>query len=93
MEQSKLAKNSLIFSLVGWFGYAIVNAVTESLALGVVFGIIFGIVGIVNGHKATKEISESETPMKGKGMAIAGLIIGYMVVIGLAGITIMFLTM
>ena len=93
MKKSTLAKNSLIFSIAGIFGFAVVNAIVESLFLGVIVGVILCIVGIVNGHKARKEIRNSETPIEGNGMAIAGLIIGYLVMFGMINMVVMILTM
>lgn len=93
MKKSTLAKNSLIFSIAGIFGFAFVNAIVESLFLGVIVGVILCIVAIVNGHKTRKEIRNSETPIEGNGMAIAGLIIGYLVMFGMINMVVMILTM
>lgn len=41
------------------------------------FGIIAAIPAVICGHLALKQINESAVPMGGRGMAIAGLITGY----------------
>jgi len=50
-----------------------------SLASALVLGCVFigSIVAVVAGHKARQEIRESEEAMKGDGIALAGLILGY----------------
>lgn len=58
------------------------NAIA-SLVCGIVsfflcyFGIVVAIPAVVCGHLALKQINESSVPMAGRGMAIAGLITGY----------------
>lgn len=42
---------------------------------------IFGIPAVICGHMAMKQISESALPMGGRGMAIAGLITGYISIV------------
>lgn len=53
----------------------------------VVAGLVLGIAAVIFGHYALKKIAESEAagaPLSGRGVAIAGLITGYMgVVIGI----------
>ena len=53
---------SLVSSIVGW----------------VFFPIIGGLVGIITGHMARREIKDSLGAQGGDGLAIAGLIIGYL---------------
>lgn len=43
-------------------------------------GILAGVPAVVCGHLALKQINESLVPMAGRGMAIAGLITGYITV-------------
>ena len=83
--KSELAKKSLIYAIAAWLLYAIIAALV-TIMLGVFVGLVVGVVAIVTGHKARKEIRDSEVPMRGNGLAISGLILGYMVVIGLVGI-------
>ncbi len=62
-ETNSLAIVSLIFGILGW-----------SLLPG-----IGGLVAIVTGHLARGEIRRSkERPQGGDGMAVAGLILGYL---------------
>lgn len=89
--KSELAKKSLIYAIAAWLSYAIIAALNV-IILGVFVGLVVGVVAIVTGHKARKEIRDSEVPMSGKGLAISGLILGYMVVIGIVGIVISTLT-
>ncbi len=60
-KDSNLAIVSLITGILGW----ILIPVFGSLA------------AIVTGHLANKEIAESDGKLTGKGMATAGLILGY----------------
>lgn len=60
-KDSNLAIASLITGILGW----ILVPVLGSLA------------AIVTGHLANKEINESNGMLSGKGMATAGLILGY----------------
>jgi hypothetical protein len=53
---------------------------------GIVFQMCYiggfvGIAAVIMGHIALKKIKESEVPMAGKGMAIAGLITGYISIV------------
>ena len=89
--KSELAKKSLIYAIAALLLYAIIAALTV-LILGVFVGLVVGVVAIVTGHKARKEIRDSEVPMSGNGLAISGLILGYMVAIGLVGIVILTFT-
>lgn len=41
-------------------------------------GVIFGIPAVICGHMSLKKINNSHTPIGGKGMAIAGLVTGYL---------------
>ena len=45
-------------------------------------GIVAGIPAVICGHLALKQINESAVPMAGRGMAIAGLITGYLTIAG-----------
>jgi hypothetical protein len=40
-------------------------------------GILFGIPAVICGHMAMKKIADPQNPVGGKGMALAGLICGY----------------
>jgi len=73
-------------------GYANNYGPTSGLAItsmicgimGFVTCIIFlGIPAVICGHMALKQISESELPRGGRGMAISGLIMGYIQVISM----------
>ena len=89
--KSELAKKSLIYAIAAWLLYAIIAALSV-IMLGVFVGFVVGVVAIVTGHKARKEIRDSEVPMSGNGLAISGLILGYFVVLGLVGIVVALLT-
>ncbi|NNJ85777.1 MAG: DUF4339 domain-containing protein [Akkermansiaceae bacterium] len=41
------------------------------------FGALLGIPAVICGHMSLKKINNSPTPIQGKGMAIAGLVTGY----------------
>ena len=61
-----------------------------SLVFGIVgviscFG-IFGIPAVIMGHMAMSQIANSPVPMVGRGMAIAGLICGYVGILITVGI-------
>lgn len=66
---------SLVSSIVGW----------------VFFPIIGGLVGIVTGHMARREIQASLGAQSGDGLAIAGLIIGYLNLLTYCGGLLIFL--
>ena len=70
-KDSSLAIISLVSGLVGWTFLPFIGA----------------IVAIVTGHLAKKEIRESAGTMSGDGMALAGLILGY-VQIGIVILTV-----
>lgn len=70
-----LAIVSLVSSLVGWF----------------FFPIIGGIVGVITGHLARREIKNSGGTQSGDGIAIAGLIVGYLNLIAFCGSLLIFL--
>ncbi|GAA5477368.1 GYF domain-containing protein [Haloferula helveola] len=67
-------------------GMAIASLVCGISSLVLLFscfvGILAGIPAVICGHMALKQIKEAELPMGGRGMAIAGLVTGY-VTIGL----------
>jgi hypothetical protein len=71
-RDSSLAVASLICGIASWFIIPFVGA----------------IVAIITGHIAKKEIRESNGALSGNGMALAGLILGYIqigfIVIGVA---------
>ena len=61
-------------------GLAIASLVFGILALVsscIYVGIIFGIPAVICGHMAMKKIAELQNPVGGKGLALAGLICGY----------------
>lgn len=60
-RDSSLAVASLICGLVTWFFVPVVGA----------------LVAVITGHLAKKEIRESNGALGGEGMALAGLILGY----------------
>lgn len=62
---SKLAIASLIFGLIGLWG------------IGIIFPILLGIPAVICGHKARSKIKRAGGALRGKGLALAGLIIGY----------------
>lgn len=43
--------------------------------------VILGLVGIILGHMALNRINKSDGELKGKGLAIAGLVIGYLMLL------------
>jgi hypothetical protein len=47
-----------------------------------IFFFLGSILAVVFGHVALKQIRESESPVGGRGMALAGLILGYVIIIG-----------
>ena len=61
-------------------GNAIASMVCGILGLVTCF-IILGIPAVICGHLALKQINESALPMGGRGMAISGLVMGYIQVI------------
>lgn len=71
-------------------GMAIASMVCGISSLVLLFscflGIIAGVPAVICGHLALKQISESLVPMGGRGMAIAGLVTGYITV----GLTVAF---
>lgn len=56
---------------------SLVCGVLAILASCMYIGFIFGIPGVICGHMSLKKIKKSPTPIQGKGMAIAGLVTGY----------------
>jgi hypothetical protein len=60
-RDSSLAIASLVSGLVAWFFIPVVGA----------------IVAVITGHLAKKEIRDSQGALTGDGMALAGLILGY----------------
>ena len=66
-------------------GLAIASMVCGILALVTfcMFGGILGIPAVICGHLALSQINKSEIPMAGRGIAIAGLITGYLGVLSL----------
>jgi hypothetical protein len=78
VQTSTSAIVSLIFGLLSWVALPLIGA----------------LVAIIAGHMARGEIQRSAGALEGDGLAIAGLILGYvqlaMVVIGLAVIFLVF---
>lgn len=71
-------------------GYGMINAPTSGLAItSLVCGIvslvtcmvILGIPAVICGHLAMSQIANSPTPVGGRGMALAGLVCGYLSVL------------
>lgn len=60
-RDSTLAIISLVSGLLGWTLLPVIGAITA----------------VVTGHLAKKEIRESNNTLSGDGMALAGLILGY----------------
>jgi hypothetical protein len=60
--------------------------------VGWVIPLVGGIVAIVTGHLARKEIRQSNNTLSGDGMAIAGLVLGY-VHVGIIIIVFVFILM
>ncbi|HEX9069086.1 MAG TPA: DUF4190 domain-containing protein [Ktedonobacterales bacterium] len=58
-------------------GYAIASLVLSILGLVAVLPLIGSILGIIFGHLSLNEIKNSNGQLEGRGMAIAGLVIGY----------------
>jgi hypothetical protein len=56
---------------------AAIVSLVSGLSAWVVLPFIGALAAVIAGHMARKEIRESEDGMKGNGMAIAGLILGY----------------
>ncbi len=48
------------------------------LSIGCLLGVITGIPAVICGHASLKSIGSSPVPIQGKGMAIAGLVTGYL---------------
>lgn len=64
-------------------GKAIAALVLGIVAICIAYlGLVTGIIAIVFGILAMKEIDRNPTTIKGKGMAIAGLVMGILAVIG-----------
>ncbi|MDP0491649.1 MAG: GYF domain-containing protein [Verrucomicrobiota bacterium JB023] len=68
---------SMIFSII---------AISTSIFCGVT--VILGVPGVILGHIALAQIKKSPVPMAGRGMAIAGLVMGYLCVAILVLVTI-----
>ena len=65
---STLAIISLVSGILTWFLVPIIGA----------------IVAIITGHKAKKEIRESDEQLTGDGLATAGLVLGYLQIVFVA---------
>lgn len=70
-----LAIISLVSSVVGW----------------VFFPIIGGLAGVITGHMARREIKNSYGAQSGDGLAIAGLVVGYLNLLTFCGSVLVFL--
>ena len=70
---------------------SLICGVLAILASCMYIGVIFGIPAVICGHMSLKKIKHSPTPIQGKGMAIAGLVTGYIgSVISIAMIVLVF---
>lgn len=76
-QTSTLAIVSLVSGIVSWFLLPLIGAV----------------IAVITGHMARREIRESMGAMTGDGMALVGLILGYLqlglTVIGICGIIVL----
>ena len=70
-------------------GYAIASLICSLLGFLGVFG-IGPILGIIFGHMAIREIDRSNGQLQGRGMAQAGLILGY-IALGLVALVVLFI--
>ena len=79
-------------------GYGMINPPTSGLAIAsLVCGIvslvtcmvIVGIPAVICGHMAMSQIANSPTPVAGRGMALAGLVCGYLSVLMLLSFAVM----
>lgn len=76
MRTHTLAIVSLIFGLISWLGLPMIGA----------------IVAVITGHLARAEINRSPDQFEGSGMALAGLILGWLnIAISLLAIVAIFL--
>ncbi|PKM02209.1 MAG: hypothetical protein CVV16_12505 [Gammaproteobacteria bacterium HGW-Gammaproteobacteria-6] len=76
MRTHTLAIVSLIFGLISWLGLPMIGA----------------IVAVITGHLARAEINRSTDQFEGSGMALAGLILGWLnIAISLLAIVAIFL--
>ncbi|MGY6554298.1 MAG: DUF4190 domain-containing protein [Wenzhouxiangella sp.] len=76
-ETSPLAIISLVFGVLGWFALPLFGA----------------LVAIIAGHVARGQIRESRGELQGDGLAVAGLILGYLslgLVVLIAGLMMIF---
>lgn len=76
-ETSPLAIISLVFGVLGWFALPLLGA----------------LVAIIAGHVARGQIRESRGELQGDGLAVAGLILGYLslgLVVLIAGLMMIF---
>jgi hypothetical protein len=76
-------------------GLAIASMVCGIIAvISCYFGGIFGIPAVICGHLALSKIQQCPVPMTGRGMAIAGLVMGYLgILFSLAALVIIFIAM
>lgn len=62
LETSALAIVSLVFGILAWIALPLIG----------------GVVAIVTGHMARSEIRAARGDLQGDGMAVAGLVLGYL---------------
>ena len=68
---------------------------TASLVLGITSFVVCGLLGIpavICGHMALNQIDNSALPMGGRGMAIAGLVCGYLINLLILAIVVVFVS-
>lgn len=72
-------------------GLSIASLVCGILAtMSCVYGALLGIPAVICGHLSIKKINDSPVPVQGKGMAIAGLITGYIGILMSLGLVVVF---
>ncbi|MBV2207936.1 MAG: DUF4190 domain-containing protein [Thermomonas sp.] len=70
-QTSTLAVVSLVFGILGWNLLPFIGSV----------------VAVITGHMARKEIRQSAGQLEGDGLAVAGLVMGYLIIgLGILGI-------
>ena len=69
---SALAISSLVLGVLG-------------IVLGIYFGFIAAIAAVICGHKALSKLKRNQGRLTGRGLARAGLILGYLSIVWLIG--------
>jgi hypothetical protein len=82
-KTSGWAIGSLVLGILGWAIGSLVLGILGLVPLLVCIGPVFAIPGVICGHMAYSRIERSRGTLAGQGMALAGLITGY-VSIGLS---------